>query len=68
MGSLTAEPQREIIFVFIVAFAVQKLLSLIRFLMFIFSFISIALRDLVKNPKKNISMIHVRECFDYLPF
>ena len=44
---------------FMVSFAVQKLLSLIRSHLFIFVFIFITLGD---RTKKNIAMIYVKEC------
>ena len=47
---------------FMVSFAVQKLLSLIRSHLFIFAFISITLGD---ESKKKIAVIYVKECFAY---
>ena len=46
---------------FMVSFAVQKLLTLIGFHLFIFTFISVALGD-----RLNISTIYVTECFAYV--
>ena len=46
-----------------VSFAVQKLLSLTRFNLFIFVFISITLGD---GSKKNIAAIYVKECSAYI--
>ena len=43
-------------------FAVQKLLSLIRSRLFIFTFISFTLGDI----QKNIAMIYVKECSAYV--
>ena len=48
---------------FIVCFAVPKLLSLSRSHLFIFAFISIILGD---ESKKNVAMICVRECYKQL--
>ena len=48
---------------FMVSFAVKKLLSLSRFHLFIFVFISTALADRSKN---NIAAIYVKECFAYV--
>ena len=45
------------------SFAVQKLLSLIRPYLFIFTFISISLGD---RSKKNIAAIYVKECSAYV--
>ena len=47
---------------FMVSFAVPKLISLIRSHLFAFGFISIALGDW---PKKTLVLIYVRECFAY---
>ena len=47
----------------VVAFAVQKLLSLIRSHLFIFAFISFTLGD---GSKKNIAAIYVKECSAYI--
>ena len=44
---------------FIVTFAVQKLISFVRSHLFIFAFVSFALGD---RSQKNISMIYVKEC------
>ena len=49
---------------FMVSFAVQKLVSLIRSHLYIFVFIFIALR----LTKENTGMIYVRECFLYVLF
>ena len=46
-----------------VSFAVQKLLRLIRFHLFIFVFISITLGD---ESKKNIAVIYVKQCSAYV--
>ena len=48
-----------------VSFAVQKLLSLIRFHLLIFALISITLGD--KSPK-NTAAIYVKECSAYVFF
>ena len=51
------------LFILIIAsFIVQKLLSLIRSLLFIFAFISITLGGVIEDP----AMIYVRECFAYV--
>ena len=47
---------------FMVSFAVPKLVSLIRSHLFAFGFISIALGDW---PKLTLVLIYVRECFAY---
>ena len=48
-----------------VSFAMQKLLSLVRSHLFIFTFISFALGD---RFKKNIAMIYVKECAAWVFF
>ena len=48
-----------------ISFVVQKLLSLIRYHLFIFAFVSSALGD---RFKKNIAMIYVNECSAYVLF
>ena len=48
---------------FIVSFAVQELLNLIRSHLFIFGFVSITLGD---GSKKYIAAIYVKECFAYI--
>ena len=48
---------------FMVSFAVQSLLSLIRCHLFIFAFVSITLGD---RSKKNIAAIYVKECSAYV--
>ena len=49
----------------VVSFAMQKLLSLIRFHLFMFAFIFFALGD---RSKKNIAAIYVKECSAYVFF
>ena len=46
-----------LLLLFRVSFSVQKIISLIRFYLFIFAIISLGLRD---SPKKNIRTIYVR--------
>ena len=53
------------LFVLLVSFAVQKLLSLIRSHLFIFAFVSFALGERYK--KKN-TMIYVKECSAFVFF
>ena len=48
---------------FIVSFAVQKLLSLIRSHLFIFAFIFVTLGD---GSKENIAVFYVKECSAYV--
>ena len=50
---------------FLVSFAVQKLVNLIRSYWFIFAFISVALGD---GPKKTFVKVDVRECFAHVLF
>ena len=47
---------------FMVSFAVQKFLSLIRSHLFIFVFIFITLKEWVK---KDLAVIYVKECFSF---
>jgi len=46
----------------VVSFAVQKLLSLIRYHLFIFAFVFLCFRWI----KKGIAVIFVKECFAYV--
>ena len=48
---------------FVVSFALQKLISFIRSHLFIFVFISIALRG---GSKKDLAVIYVKECSSYV--